>query len=279
MALAGHGVRAATPAPACTRARSPAPESFDEQVDALVAVLERGAPAGRASATPPTAATATRTTSAPTTSRSPRWPGSAGAGSTRTVVGRAGLDAGLGRAGGGTRACRSGCPAPDELPSVPDETITVRLDVTAHRAARIAAMRAHATQIALWVEGDGRLVVVRDEQRGGAAAAGRRGVRARRPARRAGAGPVRGCGTRPTCSPGVDGLQRIPALLALLVLDGVLLGAFGLAFTPLYIGRVSRRRWARCSRSRWSCPGWCRPPARQAAAVPVRRERRWWPGC
>ena len=33
---------------------------------------------------------------------------------------------------------------------MPDETITVRLDVTAQRAARIAAMRAHATQIALW---------------------------------------------------------------------------------------------------------------------------------
>jgi len=41
-------------------------------------------------------------------------------------------------------------PLPDELPSVPDADVDVTLDVTAHRAARLAALRAHATQVALW---------------------------------------------------------------------------------------------------------------------------------
>lgn len=41
-------------------------------------------------------------------------------------------------------------PEPGELPSVPDADVTTRLDVSAHRAARIAALRAHATQIAVW---------------------------------------------------------------------------------------------------------------------------------
>ena len=41
-------------------------------------------------------------------------------------------------------------PTPDELPSVPDADVDVTLDVTAHRAARLAALRAHATQVAMW---------------------------------------------------------------------------------------------------------------------------------
>jgi N-acetyl-1-D-myo-inositol-2-amino-2-deoxy-alpha-D-glucopyranoside deacetylase len=41
-------------------------------------------------------------------------------------------------------------PDPDELPSVPDADVDVTLDVTAHRATRLAALRAHATQVALW---------------------------------------------------------------------------------------------------------------------------------
>ena len=40
-------------------------------------------------------------------------------------------------------------PEQDELPSVPDAVVTTRLDVSAHRAALFAAMRAHATQIAV----------------------------------------------------------------------------------------------------------------------------------
>jgi N-acetyl-1-D-myo-inositol-2-amino-2-deoxy-alpha-D-glucopyranoside deacetylase len=66
-----------------------------------------------------------------------------------TVVGRSTLDAGLSKLAG-----RDGLPfrvpEPDELPSVPDETIRVRVDVTEQRAARVAAMRAHATQVAVW---------------------------------------------------------------------------------------------------------------------------------
>ena len=38
-------------------------------------------------------------------------------------------------------------PAPDELPSVPDATVTTRLCVRDQHARRIAAMRAHATQV------------------------------------------------------------------------------------------------------------------------------------
>ena len=72
MALAGHGVRAATPEHLHPRAFA-RPESFDEQVDALVAVLGRGAPSGGGDATRPTAATAIPTTSAPTRSPWPRW--------------------------------------------------------------------------------------------------------------------------------------------------------------------------------------------------------------
>jgi N-acetyl-1-D-myo-inositol-2-amino-2-deoxy-alpha-D-glucopyranoside deacetylase len=66
-----------------------------------------------------------------------------------TVVGRSTLDAGLAKLAG-----RDGLPfrlpEPDELPSVPDEEIRVRVDVSAQRAARVEAMRAHATQVAVW---------------------------------------------------------------------------------------------------------------------------------
>jgi N-acetyl-1-D-myo-inositol-2-amino-2-deoxy-alpha-D-glucopyranoside deacetylase len=41
-------------------------------------------------------------------------------------------------------------PGPDELPSVSDADVDVTVDVAAHRAARLAALRAHATQVALW---------------------------------------------------------------------------------------------------------------------------------
>ncbi|WP_181780802.1 N-acetyl-1-D-myo-inositol-2-amino-2-deoxy-alpha-D-glucopyranoside deacetylase [Pseudonocardia pini] len=41
-------------------------------------------------------------------------------------------------------------PEPDELPTVPDAVVTTRLDVSAHRDRLVAAMRAHATQVAVW---------------------------------------------------------------------------------------------------------------------------------
>ena len=46
-------------------------------------------------------------------------------------------------------------PEPGELPSVPDETITTRIDCTDRRAARIAAIRAHVTQAYLWEKDSG----------------------------------------------------------------------------------------------------------------------------
>ncbi|MDN5915733.1 MAG: N-acetyl-1-D-myo-inositol-2-amino-2-deoxy-alpha-D-glucopyranoside deacetylase [Pseudonocardia sp.] len=43
-------------------------------------------------------------------------------------------------------------PGPDALPSVTDAEVSTRIDVSAQRAARIAAMRAHATQISVWAD-------------------------------------------------------------------------------------------------------------------------------
>ncbi|MGH4017147.1 MAG: N-acetyl-1-D-myo-inositol-2-amino-2-deoxy-alpha-D-glucopyranoside deacetylase [Pseudonocardiaceae bacterium] len=44
-------------------------------------------------------------------------------------------------------------PEPDGLPGVPDAEVTTRLDVAAHRAAVLAAMSAHGTQVRLWASG------------------------------------------------------------------------------------------------------------------------------
>ncbi|MDT7628330.1 MAG: N-acetyl-D-myo-inositol-2-amino-2-deoxy-alpha-D-glucopyranoside deacetylase, partial [Pseudonocardiales bacterium] len=41
-------------------------------------------------------------------------------------------------------------PGADELPSVPDETVTTRVEVTDQLAAKVAALRAHATQLTVW---------------------------------------------------------------------------------------------------------------------------------
>jgi N-acetyl-1-D-myo-inositol-2-amino-2-deoxy-alpha-D-glucopyranoside deacetylase len=146
MVLAGHGVRAATPQRLHPRAFV-RPESFDEQVDALVEVLAQvrpqvvltyGADGGYGHPDHVRAHDITVAALA-------RVPARMG----RTVIGRSTLDAGLAEL-----AAAPGLPfrlpGADELPSVPDGSINVRMDVTAQRAARIAAMRAHATQIALW---------------------------------------------------------------------------------------------------------------------------------
>ncbi len=45
-------------------------------------------------------------------------------------------------------------PVPDELPSTAAGDVTTRIDVAAQRPARVAAMRAHATQIAIWEHHD-----------------------------------------------------------------------------------------------------------------------------
>jgi N-acetyl-1-D-myo-inositol-2-amino-2-deoxy-alpha-D-glucopyranoside deacetylase len=146
MALAGHGVRAATPEHLHPRAFA-RPEAFDEQVDALVAVLEEVRPqvvvtyAADGGYGHPDHVRAHDITVAALE----RVPARLCA----TVISRSTLDAGL-AALAGARGLPFRMPAPDELPSVPDHLVTTRVDVSAQRAARIAAMRAHATQIAVW---------------------------------------------------------------------------------------------------------------------------------
>ncbi|MGH3775507.1 MAG: N-acetyl-1-D-myo-inositol-2-amino-2-deoxy-alpha-D-glucopyranoside deacetylase [Pseudonocardiaceae bacterium] len=44
-------------------------------------------------------------------------------------------------------------PQSDGLPGVADAEVTTRLDVTAHRSAVLAAMRAHSTQVRVWTAG------------------------------------------------------------------------------------------------------------------------------
>jgi N-acetyl-1-D-myo-inositol-2-amino-2-deoxy-alpha-D-glucopyranoside deacetylase len=150
MALAGHGVRATMPERLHPRALA-RPDSFDEQVAQLVAVLEEvrpqvvvtyGADGGYGH---PDHVRAHEITAAAVRRVPARM--------LCTVVGRSTLDAGLAKLAG-----RDGLPfrmpEPDALPSVPDESIRVRVDVSAERAARVAAMHAHATQVAVWSDGE-----------------------------------------------------------------------------------------------------------------------------
>jgi N-acetyl-1-D-myo-inositol-2-amino-2-deoxy-alpha-D-glucopyranoside deacetylase len=150
MALAGHGVRAATPQRLHPRALA-RPDAFDEQVDELVAVLEEVRPqvvvtyAADGGYGHPDHVRAHDITAAAVRRVPARL--------FCTVLGRSTLEAGLARLAG-----RAGLPfrmpEPDELPTVPDEAVRVRLDVSAHREARIAALRAHATQVAVWTDGE-----------------------------------------------------------------------------------------------------------------------------
>ncbi len=149
MALAGHGVRAATPEVLHPRAFA-APDAFADQVAALATILEEVAPQVVVTYGPdggyghPDHVRAHEITVAACERVPARL--------CCTVVARSTLDAGLARL-----AAAPGLPfrlpAPDELPSVPDAAVTTRVDVSGVRAARIAAMRAHATQIALWESG------------------------------------------------------------------------------------------------------------------------------
>jgi N-acetyl-1-D-myo-inositol-2-amino-2-deoxy-alpha-D-glucopyranoside deacetylase len=149
MALSGHGVRAAVPERLHPRAFA-RPEMFDEQVDALAAVLAQVRPqvvvtyAADGGYGHPDHVRAHEITVAAVRRVPARL--------YFTVIARSTLAAGraaLASAGG----LPFRMPEPDELPSVPDAEITARVDVTAQRPARIAAMRAHATQIALWESG------------------------------------------------------------------------------------------------------------------------------
>ncbi len=140
MALAGHGVRA-TGRPVLHPRAFSAPEAFDKEVEALFAVLQEVRPqvvvtySADGGYGHPDHVRAHEITVAALERVPARL--------MYTVVGRATLDAGLAAMGGSPFHL----PAPDELPSVPDAVITTRLDVRAQRRRRIAAMRAHATQV------------------------------------------------------------------------------------------------------------------------------------
>jgi len=149
MALAGHGVRAALPEVLHPRAFA-APRALDAQVDALVDILEDVRPQVVVSydaeggyghpdhvrAHDVTAKAVTRVSFV-----QKRY---------ACVRGRSMLDSGL-AALAGVPDLPFRLPGPDELPSVPDAVVTTRIDVSAFRAARLAAIRAHVTQA--WAHG------------------------------------------------------------------------------------------------------------------------------
>lgn len=69
-----------------------------------------------------------------------------------TVLGRSAMEGGLAALRGTT-----GLPfplPPDGLPAVPDEEVGTVVDIAAVRPAKLAAMRAHVTQIRVWDESD-----------------------------------------------------------------------------------------------------------------------------
>lgn len=55
-------------------------------------------------------------------------------------------------------------PEPDGLPGVADTEVTTRLDVTAHRAAVLAAMSAHSTQVKVWTSGPHHAFTLSDDR-------------------------------------------------------------------------------------------------------------------
>jgi N-acetyl-1-D-myo-inositol-2-amino-2-deoxy-alpha-D-glucopyranoside deacetylase len=148
MVLAGHGVRAATPTRLHPRALA-APEAFADQVDALTAILEEQAPqvvvtyAADGGYGHPDHVRAHEITVA-AVRRVPEV-----VRLYATVIGRARLEAGL-TSLQGADGLPFRMPEPDELPTVPDADVDVCVDVSGRREARLGALRAHATQVALW---------------------------------------------------------------------------------------------------------------------------------
>jgi N-acetyl-1-D-myo-inositol-2-amino-2-deoxy-alpha-D-glucopyranoside deacetylase len=140
MALAGYGVRATARPTLRPRAFS-APEAFDAEVAALVAVLREVRPQVVVSYAEdggyghPDHVRAHEITVAALAEVPARL--------LYVVVGRGTLEAAL--ADLGETPFRT--PAPDELPSVPDAAVTTRLCVRDQHDRRVAAMRAHATQV------------------------------------------------------------------------------------------------------------------------------------
>jgi N-acetyl-1-D-myo-inositol-2-amino-2-deoxy-alpha-D-glucopyranoside deacetylase len=146
MVLAGQGVRAAAPEVLHPRALA-APGAFADQVDALTVVLEQVRPqvvvsyAADGGYGHPDHVRAHEITVA-AVRRVPEVRKLYAA-----VVARSALDAGLAGLDGAELPFRM--PEPGELVSVPDDVVTTRVDVRGQRAARLAALRAHATQVAV----------------------------------------------------------------------------------------------------------------------------------
>jgi N-acetyl-1-D-myo-inositol-2-amino-2-deoxy-alpha-D-glucopyranoside deacetylase len=155
MVLAGHGgVWAATPAELHPRALA-APEAFDEQLARLLEIVDEVHPqvvvsyAHDGGYGHPDHVRAHLLVAAAVQARP-----DVVARLFHAVVGRTTLDKGLAEIVG-LPGLPFRAPGDDELPGVPDADVTTRLDVTAHRAARIEAMQAHATQISVWDSGRG----------------------------------------------------------------------------------------------------------------------------
>jgi N-acetyl-1-D-myo-inositol-2-amino-2-deoxy-alpha-D-glucopyranoside deacetylase len=150
MALAGHGVRAAVPEVLHPRAFA-RPDAFDDEVDALVAILEELRPAAVVTygadggyGHPDHVRAHDITVAAVARAPSRLF---------HVVTPRGDLEAGVAAlAGHVTPPLR--LPEPDELPSVADELVDARIDVSKERAARVAAMRAHATQVVVQSAGE-----------------------------------------------------------------------------------------------------------------------------
>ncbi len=151
MVLAGHGVRATAREPLHPRAFAH-PAALDEQVDTLAEVLAElrpqvvlsyGEDGGYGH---PDHVRAHRIMVA----AAERTPGVAKLYFTATSRSR--LDEGL-AAIGAAEGMPFRLPDPDELPAVPDDLVTTWVDAAARRGRRIAALRAHATQVSVWERG------------------------------------------------------------------------------------------------------------------------------
>jgi N-acetyl-1-D-myo-inositol-2-amino-2-deoxy-alpha-D-glucopyranoside deacetylase len=146
MVASGVGLRAAAPDVLHPRALA-RPEAFDAQVDALVEVLDEVRPQVVVTYGPdggyghPDHVRAHDITVAALA----RIPARLAC----TVVGRASLEAGV-RAISDLPGLPFRLPNPGELTAVDDTAVNARIDVSAQRAARVSAMRAHATQVEVW---------------------------------------------------------------------------------------------------------------------------------
>ena len=148
MVLAGHGTRAALPPDLHPRAFA-APEPFGTQLAQLLEIVDEIRPQVLVSYADdggyghPDHVRAHELTAAAAQARP-----DVVAKLYFTVRSRAELDAGL--AGIDRDGMPFRVPEPDELPGTDVADVTTRIDVTDRRDARVAAMRAHATQISVW---------------------------------------------------------------------------------------------------------------------------------